>query len=124
MTTWTSTELTGIGEAEELEIASVAEDGGLSDWRTIWVVRDADDLYVRSVYGPASRWYRGTRARHQGRVRAGGVEKDVTVVDADPAVNERVDAAYYAKYEGYPASLEAILGESARSTTMRLDPRD
>jgi hypothetical protein len=124
MTTWTRTELAGIGEAEELEIASVGESGALSDWRTIWVVRDGDDVYVRSVYGPGSRWYQGTRARHQGRIRAGGVEKDVTVVDADPRLNDRVDAAYHAKYEAYPASLETILTEPARSTTMRLDPRE
>ncbi|MDH6224431.1 MULTISPECIES: DUF2255 family protein [Streptomyces] len=124
MTTWTRTELAGIGEAEELEIASVGEDGSLGGWRTIWVVRDGDDVYVRSVYGPESRWYRGTRIRHQGRIRAGRVQRDVTVVDADPRLNDRIDAAYHAKYEAYPASLETILGEAARSTTMRLDPRD
>jgi hypothetical protein len=123
MTTWTRTELADIGEAEELEIATVGEDGSLSGRRTIWVVRDGDDVYVRSVYGPQSRWYQGTRVRHQGRISAGGVEKDVTVVDADPALNERVDAAYCTKYEAYPASLETILSEPARSTTMRLDPR-
>jgi hypothetical protein len=52
MTTWTNDELTQIGTAEELEIASRRRDDSLSRPATIWVVPSGEDLYVRSVNGP------------------------------------------------------------------------
>ncbi|WP_127358612.1 DUF2255 family protein [Actinacidiphila soli] len=67
MTTWTSDELTRIERAEELQIASLRRDGTLGSRRTIWVVRLGDDICIRSVNGPTSAWYRGTRARQEGR---------------------------------------------------------
>src|SRR2546430_13478227 len=33
-------------------------------------------LYVRSVKGPSSTWFRGTQERHEGRIRAGGVRSE------------------------------------------------
>ncbi|WP_405731258.1 DUF2255 family protein [Streptomyces sp. NBC_01537] len=122
--TWTSQELDSIERAEELEIASLRRGDSLSSRRTIWVVRVGDDIYVRSVNGPGSDWYRGTRARQEGRVRAGGVDKDVTFVDADGEINSAVDAAYRTKYGHYAAHIiKAITSPGAGSTTMRLDPR-
>ncbi|MGW7290890.1 DUF2255 family protein [Streptomyces xiamenensis] len=124
MSAWTNDELTRVGDAEELRIASLRQDGSLSSWRTIWVVRDGDDLYVRSVKGTDSDWYRATRPRQEGRIRAGGVEKDVSFQDADPALNDQVDAAYRTKYGHYPRSIvDSVLTDGADSTTMRLLPR-
>jgi hypothetical protein len=98
MTAWTSEELTRIGTADELELASARPDGTLRNPRTIWVVRVGDDLYVRSMYGRGGGWFPGTQARHQGHIRAGGVDKDVTFTDADPDLNDQIDAAYRDKY--------------------------
>lgn len=124
MTTWTSDELDGIEAAEELQIASLRRDGSLSSWRTIWVVRLGDDIFVRSVNGPTSAWFRGTRVRQEGRIQAGGVERDVTFVDAEAGVDDRVDAAYRAKYGHYAANIIAsITSPEASATTMRLVPR-
>ncbi|MFF3376618.1 DUF2255 family protein [Streptomyces sp. NPDC002680] len=129
---WTSQELDRVGHAEELEIASLRRDGELGSGRTIWAVRVDDDIYVRSVNGPGSDWYRGTRARHEGRVEAGGVEKDVTFEDVnadgdgdwDGGINEAVDAAYRTKYGRYSANtIQRITSSTAGSTTMRLLPR-
>ena len=124
MSEWTSDELARIGNAEELEIASVRPDGTRREPVTIWVARDGDSLSVRSVKGPSSAWFRGTQDSHQGRIRAGGVEKDVTFLNADHAIDDRVDAAYRAKYRRYAGSiLNSVLTPQARSTTTKLVPR-
>jgi hypothetical protein len=124
MTTWTSDELTRIGAAEELRIASLRRDGTLGSPRTIWVVRHGDDLHIRSVNGPAAAWFRGTQVRHEGRIQVGGVSKDVTFADADPGLDDELDAAYRAKYRRYaPSIISTIVSPQARSATIRLVPR-
>ncbi|MCC6453624.1 MAG: DUF2255 family protein [Caldilineaceae bacterium] len=125
MTTWTDDELNKIGSAEELEIASKRGDETLNNPRTIWVVRLGDDLYVRSVNGRTSAWFRGTRTRHAGRVWAGGVEQDVTLEDIDDAeLNNQIDEAYRAKYHRYSAGIiNSIVSPTARSATIKLVPR-
>jgi hypothetical protein len=124
MTMWSTDELNQIGRAEELKIASLRSDGTLTKPVTIWIVRDGDDLYVRSVNGPAAAWFRGTQARHEGRIDAGGVTKEVTFVDADPEINDQLDAAYRTKYRRYAANIiNSIVTAKARSTTMKVVPR-
>ncbi len=124
MTTWTSDELTKIGTAEELKIASLRRDSTLRNPVTIWVVRLDDDLYVRSVNGRTGAWFRGTQVRHEGHIQAGGVDKDVTFVDADPDLNDQIDAAYRSKYRRYAAStISTIVSPEARSATIKLVPR-
>jgi hypothetical protein len=121
---WTDDELDRVGAAEELDVASRRPDGELGSRRTIWVVRVGDDIYVRSVNGPTSAWFRGTRARHEGRVEADGVEKDVAFEDVDGEINDAVDAAYRSKYGRYSANtIQRITSSTAGSTTMRLLPR-
>jgi hypothetical protein len=124
MTAWTSDELTRIGAADELEIASLQDGGTLRHPVTIWVVRYGDDLYVRSVNGPTAAWVRATQVRHEGHVSAGGVDKDVVFAAADHSLDDEVDAAYRAKYRRYGAStLGTVLTSEARSATLRLEPR-
>ncbi len=124
MASWTSDELTRIGAAEELRIAPLRRDGTLARPRIVWVVRHGDDLYVRSVQGRTAVWFRGTQVRHAGRIWSGGTEKDVTFVDADPDINDALDAAYRAKYRRYAASIVgAIVSPQARAATIELVPR-
>src|SRR5438067_2059796 len=119
MTTWTSDELNRIETAEELKIASLRRDGTLRNPVTIWVARHGDDLYVRSVKGRSGAWFRGTQVRHEGHIRAGGVDKDVTFVDADPNINDQIDAAYRTKYRRYATSIVShIVSPEARSATL------
>ncbi len=75
MSTWTSDELDRIAGAEELELASVRRDGTLRKPVTIWVVRHGDDLYVRSVNGRTSSWFRSAQARDEAHIQAGGIDK-------------------------------------------------
>lgn len=124
MTAWASDDLSKIGAAEELEIASLRRDGTLRHPVTIWVVRNGDDLYIRSVNGRTASWFRGTQVRHEGRIWAGGVEKDVTFVDAGHDIADQLDAAYRAKYRRYAASIiGAVVSPQARSATLKLVPR-
>ena len=125
MTTWTSEELKKIGTAEELQIASLRRDGTLRPPVTIWVVRLGNDLYVRSVNGRISAWFRGVQVRHEGRIQAGGVEKAVTFVEeAAPDINDQIDTAYRTKYRRYAASIIShITSSGARSATIKLVPR-
>jgi hypothetical protein len=124
MTNWTNDQLDKVGRAEELQIASVRRDGTLRKPVTVWVTRHGDDLYVRSVRGPGAHWFRGTRERHEGRIRAGGVQQDVTFVDVEHDIDDEVDAAYRAKYSRYAGSiLNSVLTPEARSTTIKLLPR-
>jgi hypothetical protein len=124
MTTWTNDELTKIESAEELEIATLRGDGTLRNPVTIWVVRYGDDLYIRSVNGRTSAWFRGAQVRSAGRIRAGGVDKDVTFVETAPDIADQIDAAYSKKYRRYAASIiSTILSPEARSATIKLVPR-
>src|SRR5436305_1923373 len=123
MSIWTSDELDRIGGSEELEIASVRRDGTLRSPVTIWVVRHGDDLYVRSVNGRTSSWFRGSQARHEGRIRAGGVEKEVLLVETAD-ISDEIDAAYRKKYHRYAASIvDSTLTPEARAATLKLLPR-
>ena len=49
-------------------------------------------------------WFRAAQASHAARVRAGGVERDVDLVDAGHEVNDADDAAYRDKYGRYRAT--------------------
>ena len=124
MTTWTSDELRRIGAAEELELASVRPDGTLRNPVTIWVVRVGDDLYVRAVNGRTGAWFRGTQTRQAGRIQAGGVEKDVALPDADPGLNDAIDAVYRTKYCRHGGRyVDPMVAPPARAATIKLVPR-
>ena len=124
MTTWMSDELKKIGTAEELQIASLRQDGTLRNPVTIWVVRVGDDLYVRSVNGRGSAWFRGIQTRYEGHIRAGGVDKDVTFVEeTDSDVNDQIDAAYTTKYRRYASIAKSMTTPVVRAATIKLVPR-
>jgi hypothetical protein len=123
MAAWTTDELDTIGDAEELTLASARRDGTLREPVTMWVVRDGDDLYVRSVNGRGAAWFRGALTRHEARIRGGGVEKDVSLVETD-AANGEVDAGYHAKYDrSYPSIVPSIVAPEPRAATLKLVPR-
>jgi hypothetical protein len=122
MSAWTKSELGTIGAAQELDLASVRHDGTLRRPVTMWVVRQGDDLYVRSVNGRGSSWFRGAQTRHEARIEAGGVDKDVELVETDDA-NDELDAAYRTKYHRYAAGIiDSITSPEARAATLKLVP--
>jgi hypothetical protein len=61
--------------------------------------------------------------RHEGRIRAGGVDKDVLLVETDD-MSDQIDAAYRAKYHRYAESIvNSIISAEARAATLKLVPR-
>ena len=124
MPAWTSTELKSIGNAEELQIASLRPDDTLRKWVIIWVVRVGNDLYVRSVNGRTAAWFRGVLVRHLGKIQAGGVEKEVDFVEeTDSVINDQIDAAYLAKYGRYPQYVAPMVTPQVRAATLKLVAR-
>lgn len=125
MPIWNPDELRRINDADELQIAPVRRNGELRRPSTIWAVRAGDDVYVRAAYLPGSAWHQVARTSHQARISAGGLERDVTVEDAEGSVLDGVDAAYREKYGGrYASIVETINDNEHRATTLRLLPRE
>ncbi|RKQ92997.1 hypothetical protein C8N24_2854 [Solirubrobacter pauli] len=122
MGAWTEDELRRIDGVQELAIAPVRRNGELRRATPIWVVRVDDDLYVRAAYGANKGWHGVARSSHQAQIRAGGVQKDVAIEDADAAVNDAVDAAYRTKYGHYASIVDSINDAEHRTTTLRLVP--
>lgn len=124
MTTWTTEELDRIGGAEELQISSRRPDGTLRPYVTIWVVRSGDDLYVRSAYGPGNPWFARARKSGVGRIRAGGIEREVAFEEPAADVHDALDAAYHAKYDRHgPRIVGTVVGPKVVATTIRLVPQ-
>ncbi len=124
MTGWTQDDLALIDAHDEIEITSRRADGSLRPFITIWIVRAEDDLYVRSAYGPDNGWYRRARTSGAGRIRAGGIERDVTFDEPAPEVDQALHDAYHAKYDRYgPGNVRTVTSPEAARTTLRLMPR-
>jgi hypothetical protein len=125
MANWTKDELVKIGNAEELLISSLRNDGTLRKQRIIWIVRLGDDLYVRSVNGRGSDWFRGVQTCHEGHIQAGGIDKEVSFLELDDKdLNDRIDEIYRQKYHRYAKSIiDHITSVDARSAALKLVPR-
>ena len=123
MVTWSDDDLQHYGAAEELQLASRRGDGSLRPYVTMWVVRANDELYVRSAYGPDNPWYRRAKASGTGRIRAGGLERDVVFAEANPDAHAGIDAAYHTKYDRHgPRIVGTVVGPDAVHVTIRLLP--
>ena len=60
----------------------------------------------------------------EGRIWAGGVEKDVTFVDAEANLTDQIDAVYRTKYRHYPTQyVDHVTSPVARSATIKIVPR-
>jgi hypothetical protein len=123
MSGWTADELDTIDAADEIDIAALRPDGSLSPFRIIWVVRAGDDLYVRSVLGRDSAWFRAVLRRPEGCIRGVGVEHEVAFEEPADADHDAIDEAYRRKYARYDrVDVDAIVDPTARVATLRLLP--
>lgn len=116
---WTAEELDRIGSAEELQLASRRPDGTLRPFVTIWVARAGDDVFVRSAYGYENPWFQRALKSGQGRIQAGGIQRDVTF-EPHPEADADIDTAFHAKYDRYGRAMvgTVVSPEAVRSTLM------
>ena len=124
MAAWTDDELRRIDGAQEIDIAPVRRNGALRRPTPVWMVRVRDGVYVRAAYEANKGWHGVARTSRRARISTGGLERDVTIQDADDAVFDEVDAAYRAKYGRYASIVDSITDAEHRATTLRLTPRE
>jgi hypothetical protein len=123
MSTWSKDDLRKIADKDDLHISPFREDGktyGTPTW--IWSVAVDNALYVRAYNGQNSRWYQAALQQKAGRIHAAGEKWDVSFEPVDGEINDRIDDAYRAKYNGSPY-LSPMISERARSATVRVIPR-
>src|SRR5438094_5615081 len=116
--------LQALDRADEVDIETSRGEGAPVHRVTIWIVVDGDNAYVRSVRGPAGRWYRELSANTKGAIHVGGRRIPIEAEPVtDPESISRVTAALKRKYEQrWPGPLAGMLREEVLPTTMRLKP--
>ncbi|MFC9917259.1 DUF2255 family protein [Agromyces binzhouensis] len=129
MNDWTEDQLDRVGAADQLEVASVRDDGSLRPFTTVWVARVGDELFIRSAYGPENGWYKRAKEAGVGRIKSAGVIRDVAFVPVpadDTALHAALDAEYSRKYGPHHAAhvTATVLGDDVRGVTLRLDAQD
>jgi hypothetical protein len=125
MSSWTEDETARLDREDELELSSRRPDGTLRPWARIWFMRHGAEVYVRSAYGPSNGWYRRALTSQGGRIRAGGVEREVTFEPPDHALDDAISAAYEAKYGRYAKGIvRTVVSADAVGSTLRLLPME
>lgn len=124
MSEWVKEELDRIAGSDDLHISPFRGDGrtyGTPTW--IWSVVVDRNLYVRSYNGQNGRWYQAAMQQKAGRITAAGITKEVTFEPVDGVIQDRIDDAYRAKYQGSPY-LSPMIGKRARAATVKVIPRN
>jgi hypothetical protein len=119
--TFPESDLAALAAAEEIEIETRAA-GGAVHRTIIWVVEHDGTVYIRSVDGPAARWYREASADPEVAVHVAGRRIPARVehaADADSvaACSAGLEAKYRRSY-----SLRSMLVPNTLPTTLRVVP--
>ena len=113
-----------LAQAQEIQLERQRSGAMVPGQRTtIWVVGVGDDLYIRSVRGPAGRWYQAITANPTATVHLDGQRIAVRAIPVtDDATIERVSEAYRRKYRNDP-SMPTMVCDDTLPTTLRVEPR-
>lgn len=117
-------ELEQINKADDLKIAPFRADGityGTPTW--IWAVVVDGDLYVRAYNGKSSRWYQSAVQQKAGRIYAAGMVKDVSFETVSSELNDKINAAYKAKYSGNQY-LPLMINNRTKEATIKISPKN
>lgn len=123
MAAWPTHIIEEIAATDDLHIAPYHADQkttGTLTW--IWSVVVDGRLFVRAWNGTRGKWYRSAIAQRAGNITAAGREHDVAFAPIDdPELNDRIDAAYNAKYAGSPY-LPPMVAAGPRAATVEITP--
>jgi hypothetical protein len=113
-----------LDQTDEIEIETSRSPGAAVHRTIIWIVVDDGVPYLRSVRGPAGRWYRELVANPRGVVHAGDTSVPVLAAAASDAqtvarVSQALERKYLARWAGPTA---AMLRDETLPTTLRLEP--
>jgi hypothetical protein len=111
-------------DTAEVQIETSRGNGAPVHRTVIWIVVDGDAVYVRSVRGPAGRWFRELQANPHGAIHLGDHR---VAVDAQPATDAasvaQVSKLLRDKYEQrWPESTARMVRDETLQTTLRLIP--
>lgn len=121
MSAFTDEELRALEPIGEIRVAGRRNDGSLRTLTIVWHVVVDGKLYIRSVRGVDGSWYKGVIRHYEGAIDWDGQTRNVTYIP-DDSVDDKLDAAYFAKY-GNGSSSRAITNAAATPTTLRVEPR-
>jgi len=122
MATFPPAVLKSFDETKVVEIETRSEKG-TKHLIPIWIMVVDGVPYVRSVNGPAGRWYRELLARGEGAVVVGGKRIPVRATkDSSAKAIKAVSEALRKKYARSGQSLQSMLRPNVLDTTVRLDP--
>ncbi len=120
--TWRSDELERLTSAADFHVVPYRDDHvTLGKPRRILPVAVDGELYVRAQEGAHSLWYQAAIGEHGGQIIAAGMTRMVAFERAPGDINEKIDAAYRARYAANP-KLKAMISERANSATVRIRP--
>ena len=122
MAAWTAEQVAQIASAGEVQVQVRRRDGSLSRPMTIWLVGDADRVFVRSTNGRTATWFRGAIATGFGQIVSGGTASEVSFTEACEADLPAVDAAYRQKYGHYASIVDHLIGHGPREATLQVRP--
>jgi hypothetical protein len=115
-------DLAALSDTQEIEIETRSVADAQAHQTIIWVMTDGGDAFVRSVRGPAGRWYREAMADPRVVVHAGGLTLKARVVPAaDGDSVARTNAGLERKYRGVDG-FDEMLVPDVFPTTLRLEP--
>lgn len=124
MSTWTPEQIETIAREEDFHLSADRPEGE-PKWVRIWGVTVGDRAYVRSFNGTAGKWYNSALDSGSGHIAVGDIDatavRFVPVDEADEDVNQAVDAAYRAQYEGSPYAV-TMSTEPVRRNTLVVVP--
>ncbi|MFC9839608.1 DUF2255 family protein [Rhodococcus sp. NPDC127530] len=122
MNSWQPQDARAVTAPQEVQAATRRRDGSLRRPTTIWIVGDADRVFVRSTNGRTAGWFRGAIATGTGQIVAGRTAYDVEFTEADDSDLARVDAAYRAKYGRYSSIVDHLEEDGPRAATLEVHP--
>jgi hypothetical protein len=77
---------------------------------------------IKQIAATDGRWYKSAIAQRAGKIAAAGQEHEVGFAPiTDPGLNERIDAAYDAKYAGSPY-LPPMVSAGPKAATVEVTP--